>query len=93
MSFTGSVEGGETPLTGSRAPTPKPTPGREPGEFSRLLPIDEGMVDGQYNGPSSYGSVTHASGSRRNGASERGRERDGSLSPHNGSYAESPTRI
>jgi len=93
MSFTGSIEGGETPLTGSRAPTPKPTPGREPGEFSRLLPIDEGTVDGQYNGPGSYGSTTHASGSRRNGASERGRERDGSLSPHYGSYAESPTRI
>jgi len=93
LSFTYSVNGSETTQTGSRAPTPKPTPGREPAEISRLLPIDENTTDGYFNGPSSYGSVTRASGSRGNGASERGRERDGSVSSHHGSYAESPTRM
>ncbi|KAG8742121.1 hypothetical protein FRC10_001991 [Ceratobasidium sp. 414] len=83
----------ETPQTGSGALTPKPTPGKEPMEISRLVPIEEHPANGQYNGPSSYGSINRPSGSRMNGTpeTERGRQLNGST--HAGSYTSSPTRI
>ncbi|KAG9095358.1 hypothetical protein FS749_010582, partial [Ceratobasidium sp. UAMH 11750] len=92
-SFSDTAPGAETPQTGSGAPTPKPTPGREPMEISRLVSIDEHPAIGQHNGPSGYGSINHPSGSRMNGTpeTERGRQLNGST--HGGSYTSSPTRI
>ncbi|KAG9125701.1 hypothetical protein FRC07_006555 [Ceratobasidium sp. 392] len=87
MSFGSDAGAGtETPQTGSRAPTPKPTPGREPMEISRLVSIDEHPANG-HSGPNSYGSINH----RINGEVERGRPPNGST--HGGSYTSSPTRI
>ncbi|KAG9104679.1 hypothetical protein FRC06_000065 [Ceratobasidium sp. 370] len=92
-SFSDTAPGAETPQTGSRAPTPKPTPGKEPMEISRLVPIDEHPANGQHNGLSNYGSINHPSSSHMNGApeTERGRQLNGST--HAGSYTSSPTRI
>ncbi|KAG8767645.1 hypothetical protein FRC12_006126 [Ceratobasidium sp. 428] len=91
LSFTSDVGAGSE--AGSRAATPKPTPAtpaREPLEISRLVPIDEYPANG-HNGPNSYGSINHPSGSRINGEAERGRQANGST--HEGSYTSSPTRI
>ncbi|CAE6430448.1 unnamed protein product [Rhizoctonia solani] len=81
----------DTPRT-SRAPTPKQTPGREPLEVTRLLPIDEHTSDGHHEGPRSYGATTPVQSSFTNGSAERGRDRDRSPSQHRGLLTDSPTR-
>jgi hypothetical protein len=92
LSFNDGPAGNNTPYSSSRTPTPKPTPGREPIEISRLLPIDEYTGNGHHEGPSSYGSTLRTPGSQNNGDAERGRERDRSQFRHEGLYTDSPTR-
>ncbi|CAE6438194.1 unnamed protein product [Rhizoctonia solani] len=91
-SYGDNATGSDTPRTSSRAPTPKPTPGREPLEITRLLPIDEHVGNGHHEGPSGYGATTPAQSSVVNGFAERGRDRDRSQSRHRGSFTDSPTR-
>ncbi|KEP52141.1 putative hemolysin [Rhizoctonia solani 123E] len=81
----------DTPRT-SRAPTPKQTPGREPMEVTRLVPIDEHAGDGYHEGPRSYGATTPVQAPFTNGSAERGRDRDRSPSQHRGLFTDSPTR-
>ncbi|CAE6532099.1 unnamed protein product [Rhizoctonia solani] len=81
----------DTPRT-SRATTPRQTPGREPIEITRLVPIDEHTGDGHHEGPRSYGATTPVQGATANGSAERGRDRDRSQSRHRGSFTDSPTR-
>ncbi|QRV76823.1 hypothetical protein RhiJN_04838 [Ceratobasidium sp. AG-Ba] len=85
-----AAPGTETPQTGSRAPTPKPTPAKEPMEITRLVAIDEHPANG-HSGPNGYGSINQPSGSHMNGEPERGRQRNGSI--YEGSYTSSPTRL
>ncbi|KAF8741335.1 hypothetical protein RHS02_03479, partial [Rhizoctonia solani] len=91
-SYGDNAAGSDTPRTSSRAPTPKPTPSREPMEITRLLPIDEHVGNGHYEGPSSYGATTPVQNPVANGHAERGRDRDRSQSRHRGSFTDSPTR-
>ncbi|KAF8761983.1 hypothetical protein RHS01_00353 [Rhizoctonia solani] len=91
-SYGDNAAGSDTPRTSSRAPTPKPTPSREPMEITRLLPIDEHVGNGHYEGPSSYGATTPVQNPVAKGHAERGRDRDRSQSRHRGSFTDSPTR-
>ncbi|ELU43354.1 glycosyltransferase family 25 domain-containing protein [Rhizoctonia solani AG-1 IA] len=90
-SYGDNAAGSDTPRTSSRAPTPKPTPSREPMEITRLLPIDEHVGNGHYEGPSSYGATTPVQNPVAKGHAERGRDRDRSQSRHRGSFTDSPT--
>ncbi|KAJ1310785.1 hypothetical protein OPQ81_009305 [Rhizoctonia solani] len=91
-SYGDGAVGSDTPLSSSRAPTPKQTPGREPMEISRLITIDEHTGNGHHEAPHSYGATTPVQRSIANRSVERGRERDRSQSRHRGSFTNSPTR-